>query len=88
MHYVQNGFPSKISEALSNATQVLCNILSDLADYLKEEYNTVICDEHSPVSINEALKRALELTSAEKHQTSFNAIETAKTRFDYRGSVG
>lgn len=87
LRYAQAGFPSKVVEALSNATPVLCNITSDLSDYLIDGYNALICKDHSPESISIALKKALSLSVEEKQRLSINALETAKRKFDYRSYV-
>lgn len=82
--YAKAGFPSKIVEALSNATPVFCNLSSDLEEYLEDGKNSVIPKDHTVESVTEAIRRALSLTPEEKNTMSKNALETAKSNFDYR----
>ncbi len=81
--YARAGFPSKVVEALANATPILCNISSDLGDYLVDGENAIIAESHTPEAIAESIKRALLLTSEQKNQMSKKALETAKEHFDY-----
>lgn len=84
LRYAKAGFPSKVVEALSNATPILCNITSDLADYLTDGYNSIICDTHKPEDIAKAIKRIIVLSSEERRNMSVNALYSAKQYFDYR----
>lgn len=84
LRYAKAGFPSKVVEALSNATPMLCNITSDLADYLVDGENAIIAEDHTPEALCHALRRAIKMTAAEKQEMSKKALETAKSRFDYR----
>lgn len=87
LRYAKAGFPSKVVEALANATPMLCNISSDLGDYLVDGMNAIIAKDHTPQSICDALRRALQLTSDEKQKLSMGALRTAKEKFDYRNYV-
>lgn len=84
LRYAKAGFPSKVVEALSNATPMLCNISSDLAEYLVDGENAIIAENHTPEALCHALRRAINMTAAEKQVMSKKALETAKSRFDYR----
>ena len=87
LRYAQAGFPSKVVEALANATPMLCNISSDLGDYLVDGQNAIVAKDHTPQSICDALRRALQLTPDEKQQLSMGALQTAAEKFDYRNYV-
>lgn len=82
--YAQAGFPSKFVEALSRKTPMLCNISSDLGEYLVDGENAIIANDHTPEAFAEAIKRALKLTPEQKEQMCEKAFETAKKYFDYR----
>ena len=81
--YAKAGFPSKVTESLANATPILCNITSDLGDYLVDGYNAIISKDHSPKALAEALKRSISLTPEEKNAMSKNALDTAREKLDY-----
>ena len=82
--YAKAGFPSKVTESLANATPVLCNITSDLGEYLVDGENAIIAKDHSPEALAEALRRAMALTPEEKTVMSAKALDTARERLDYR----
>lgn len=84
LRYAKAGFPSKVVESMANATPLLCNYSSDLELYLKDGYNSVIAENHSPEALLVALKKALSLTPTEKQEMSANALSTAVSKFDYR----
>lgn len=84
LRYAKAGFPSKVVEALANATPIFCNISSDLGEFLTDGENSVISESHRPEDIAKAIKRAVRLTPEQKNNMSKNALETAKNHFDYR----
>lgn len=88
LRYAKAGFPSKVVEALANATPVFCNLSSDLSEYLTDGIDSIIADNHTPQALAVALQRAIRLTPEEKNAMSRNALKTAQTAFDYRLYVG
>ena len=84
LRYAKAGFPSKVVEALSNATPMICNISSDLEEYLVDGKNAILAEDHTPSALCNALRRAINLSSLDKQSLSINALETAKNKFDYR----
>ena len=82
--FARAGFPSKVTEALANATPMLANFSSDLEEYLEDGKNAIVIDGHTPEAVAEALRRAISLTPEEKNAMSRNALETARVKFDYR----
>ena len=87
LRYAKAGFPSKVVEALANATPMLCNLSSDLDEYLVDGYNAILAKDHTPEELAVALRRALLLSPQEKNQMSVQALKTAKDRFDYHEYV-
>lgn len=87
LRYAKAGFPSKVVEALAHGTPMLCNISSDLDDYLINEYNSIIMKDHTPESVYMALKKILKLTLEQKKNMSLNAVKTAKEKFDYHNYI-
>jgi len=81
--YAKAGFPSKVTESLANATPILCNISSDLGEYLVDGENAIISKDHSPMALVDALRRAIALTPEEKNAMSKNALDTAREKLDY-----
>lgn len=55
------GFPSKVAESLSCGTPVLANLISDLADYLKDGENAIIVRGADAHSVSESIQRAANL---------------------------
>ena len=82
--YAKAGFPSKVTESLANATPVLCNLSSDLDLYLKDGYNAIIAEDHTPEKLLVALRRAMKLKPDEKLKMSHNAMLSARELLDYR----
>ena len=87
LRYAKAGFPSKVVEALSNATPMICNISSDLDDYLINGKNAVIAASHESKDLCDAIRRAISLTATEKQKMSSEALNSAKLYFDYRNYV-
>lgn len=83
LRYAKAGFPSKVVEALANATPMLCNISSDLDLVLSDGENAIIAKSHDPRDLAEAISRAIKLTPEEKNAMSRNALDTAARLFDY-----
>lgn len=87
LRYARAGFPSKVVESLSQGTPVLCNLSSDLGEFLREGENAVIAASHSPKDIAAALERALTMPSAQKEAMGQRALESAARYFDYRNYI-
>ncbi|WP_460936071.1 glycosyltransferase [Phycicoccus ginsengisoli] len=80
--YAQAGFPSKVPESLAAGCPLFANITSDLADYLRDLDNSVICEtgadgQVTADAVATALRRANGLTDPELHSLRLRARETA-----------
>lgn len=83
LQYTKAGFPTKVAESLACGTPVLCNITSDLSDYLTDE-NSIIVESCTSEAFAAAVKTALRLTSEQKEVMSHSARRCAEENFDYR----
>lgn len=84
MRYAKAGFPTKVVESLSSGTPVICNLSSDLELYLKNNENSVLIKDNSPISIADALSRAIQIDCTEREKMRKAARKTAEECFDYR----
>lgn len=82
--YAKAGFPTKVVESLSTATPVICNITSDLGDYLKDMENSIIIKKYEAEAVKNAIKIALEMTKKQKGEMFSKARLCAEDNFDYR----
>jgi glycosyltransferase involved in cell wall biosynthesis len=84
LRFAKAGFPSKVVESLGTGTPVICNISSDLEDYLINEENSLLVKECTPEAFEITLRKAMILSSEEKQKLCLKARETAEKYFDYR----
>lgn len=63
--FVQAGFPSKVAESLCLGTPVMANLVSDLADYLKDGENAIVVSSSTSNDFNCALTRVVNLKEHE-----------------------
>jgi glycosyltransferase involved in cell wall biosynthesis len=84
LRFAKAGFPSKVVESLGTGTPVICNITSDLEDYLINDENSLIVKECTPEAFEITLRKAMILSCEEKQKLYLKARETAEKYFDYR----
>lgn len=84
LRYAQAGFPTKVAESLASATPVLCNLSSDLAMYLKDGENALLCADNTPEAFACCVGKALQCSDGQKKELCVNARKTAEAHFDYR----
>ncbi|MCE5187386.1 MAG: glycosyltransferase [Planctomycetaceae bacterium] len=82
--YAKAGFPTKVVESLAAGTPVICNLTSDLADYITDGINGIAVNGETPEEFSIAVKKATKLSVREKQTMSQNARSTAENHFDYR----
>lgn len=82
--YAKAGFPTKIVEALSTGTPVMCNLTSDLDLYLHNKINSIIVENCSASACLKALKVVLSLSEDELSILSVKARSTAMEYFDWK----
>lgn len=79
------GFPTKFTESMMSGTPVICNLTSDLGDYLIDGYNGFIVEDDSLESCLEVLKaKVLNLSPEKIKKMKYNARETGIRKLDYR----
>ena len=84
LRYAKAGFPTKIVESLSSGTPVVCNISSDLEEYLEDGKNAFIINGHNQEKVTETLRRILPLKTDSLDIMRNEARKTAEKYFDYR----
>lgn len=84
LRYAKAGFPTKIVESLATATPIICNLTSDLGDYLQDNYNSLIVETCKSEDFSKTLRRAIRLSLEARKNLCFNARKTAELHFDYR----
>jgi len=84
LRYAQAGFPTKVPESLASGTPVICNLTSDLGDYIHDGVEGIVCADSSIDAFATALERALALTSQQRTEMRKAAREQAERSFDYR----
>ena len=84
LRYAKAGFPTKIVESLSSGTPVVCNISSDLGEYLEDGKNAFIINGHSVESIAATIRKIIPLKTDSLDIMRKEARKTAEKYFDYR----
>ena len=82
--YAKAGFPTKFAESLATATPIICNVTSDIADYLKDGENGFWVSDGSAESFMETLKKAISLSYEQRRSMQEYARKSAEEYFDYR----
>jgi glycosyltransferase involved in cell wall biosynthesis len=84
LRYAIAGFPTKIVESLKYGTPPICNITSDLGQYLIDQKNAIIIDGCNSESVEKAIQTALQMDSVDRDRMRKAARETAIVNFDFR----
>lgn len=82
--YAEAGFPTKIVESLASGIPVICNLTSDLGEYIHDGAEGFICRDYSVEAFKQALERALSLKPEKWIEMSKAARAQAERSFDYR----
>lgn len=78
------GFPTKVAESLALGTPVVCNLTSDLGQYVHDGVEGLVCRDHSVEAFTEAIERALALSPTQYAKMRIAARTMAEQSFDYR----
>ncbi len=84
LRYAQAGFPTKVPESLSLGTPIICNLTSDLGDFIRDKSEGIICRDYSIDAFVEALESALTLSPTNRKNMRKAARAEAEKSFDYR----
>ena len=84
LRYAIAGFPTKIVESLKYGTPPICNMSSDLGQYLVDQKNAIIIDGCNSESVEKAIRTALQMDVIDRVRMRKAARETAVKNFDYR----
>lgn len=86
--YAMAGFPTKVTESMTLGTPVICNLTSDLADYVDDGIEGLVCLDYSVDAFMKTLEGALSLSGKSKSEMRLAARRRAATSFDYRNYLG
>lgn len=86
--YSAAGFPTKVTESLAAGTPIICNATSDLADYLADGREALLCADSTSASFAEALERGVALSIHQRTAMRVHARNRAEASFDYHKYVG
>ncbi len=78
------GFPTKFAESMAVGTPVICNLTSDLGQYVNDGVEGLVCRDHSAEVFTEAIERALALSPTQYAEMRMAARAMAEQSFDYR----
>jgi glycosyltransferase involved in cell wall biosynthesis len=85
--YAMAGFPTKVPESLAVGTPLICNLTSDLGDYIVDGLQALVCEEPTVESCLQALNRALAMNYHEKLAMRIASRALAERSFDYRNYI-
>ena len=85
--YAQAGFPTKVVESMAVGTPVICNLTSDLHNYIVDGISGIVCEDNKIDSLIRALARVEKLSNKEFNELRHNARRVAETSFDYHSYV-
>lgn len=80
--YAKAGFPSKLIESFFCSTPIICNLSSDLHEFLIDGKNAIIVNSLSVSDILLALRRVLNLSSQEIQNMGHDAFNICRERFN------
>lgn len=80
--YAKAGFPSKVVESLSNGVPVICNISSDMNQFLIHEVNSIIVTSESNIDFHQSLLKALNLSEERKREMKEMSLITFERNFN------
>jgi glycosyltransferase involved in cell wall biosynthesis len=84
LRFTNAGFPTKVAESLATGTPVICNLTSDLGEYVHDGVEGVVSADHTAREFAHALRRALSLSASARREMRVAARRTAERSFDYR----
>ena len=83
LRYANAGFPTKVGESMACGTPVIANLTSDLNKYIVDGQTGFVCADESPESCAVAIRKALQMTDAERETMRKETLQMAEKAFDY-----
>lgn len=77
-------FPSKVAEFQALGIPIMCNLTSDLADYLVDGKNSLLVPDLTVDAFAATVKRAFDLSPADRQAMRQRSLECAAKCFDFR----
>lgn len=82
LRYAKAGFPTKVVESLACGTPVVCNLSSDLEDYLEDGINAFVIPGHKPEDVRVTILRIIK-NGKPSVDMRMAARDSAEKCFDY-----
>ncbi|MGB6006480.1 glycosyltransferase [Castellaniella sp.] len=82
------GFPTKFVESFANGTPVVCNLTSDIGEYLQDGQNGVICKDCSSGSFSASLQYIASMPPSERELMKKKARYCAEAEFSFEKFTG
>lgn len=84
LRFAQAGFPTKVAESMAAGTPVICNITSDLGDFVLEGQTGFVSWDHGVEAFASALDRAIATNAEQRTEMRRAARAVAERSFDFR----
>lgn len=84
LRYAHAGFPTKVVESLAAGVPVICNLTSDVGEYVHDGIEGFHVSAPTPGALALAISRAVEATAARRAEMRRAARNAAQRHFDYR----
>lgn len=81
------GLSSKMVESMAYGVPLICNLTSDMGEYVIDGKSGIICDECSPEAMADAIKRALRLKRENILEMKRQVRQIAKENFSWEANV-
>ena len=86
--YAKAGFPTKVVESLSCSTPVICNLTSDLGDYLTDTVDSLIVTDCGAEPLKDCLEKAVTMPESQRREMCVQSELTARKYFMYHRYLG
>ncbi len=85
--YAHAGFPTKLVESLSLGVPIICNVTSDIADYVRDGQEGILLADSTPEAFEAGVTRLLRMPRERWAAMRPRARQRARDCFDYRQYV-
>ncbi len=84
---IDAGLSSKMTESIFYGVPLICNLTSNMGDYLVDGYNSIVCDSSDVDEVSKGVIRALNLTYDEITTMKTNSLESGSKYFGWESYV-